>query len=310
MRISFINTLTELAADDPRIVLLTADLGYTVLERFADRFPSRFFNVGVAEQNMVGLATGLAEAGFIPFVYSIATFASMRAYEFIRNGPVLHHLPVRIVGVGGGFEYGSAGPTHHAVEDIGILRLQPGLAVIAPADYRQAQRALESTWNRPGPIYFRLGKDEKTVVPGLSGAFHVGRAEIVRQGSDLVFIVTGSVAAEVAAAADHLANEGVECSVAVVASLSPSPQEQLAELASRHSVALTVEAHYVIGGLGSLVSEVVAARGLSCRVIKCGVTSSLGGSGGSEPHLLSAHGLSRDALVATALRAMHGQSVG
>lgn len=310
MRISFINTLTELAANDPRIALLTADLGYTVLERFADRFPSRFFNVGVAEQNMVGVATGLAEAGFIPFVYSIATFASMRAYEFIRNGPILHHLPVRIIGVGGGFEYGSAGPTHHAVEDIGIMRLQPGISVIAPADYRQAQRALESTWNRPEPIYFRLGKDEKAVVPGLSGAFELGRAEIVRQGIDLLFIVSGSVATEVAAAAEQLVGEGVDCSVVVVASLNPSPEEQLAELASRHSVALAVEAHYAIGGLGSLVSEIVAARGLPCRVIKCGVTSPLGGPGGNERHLLSVHGLSREALVATALRAMHEQSVG
>ena len=104
------STLTELAAQDERVVLLTGDLGFMALEPFADRFPGRFFNVGVAEQNMVGLSTGLAEAGLIPFVYSIVTFATLRAYEFIRNGPVLHRLPVRVVGVGGGFEYGPAGP--------------------------------------------------------------------------------------------------------------------------------------------------------------------------------------------------------
>src|SRR5690242_10172481 len=139
MRQAFTKALTHIAENDPRIVLLTADLGYTVLEPFAERFPDRFFNVGVAEQNMVGLATGLAESGFIPFVYSIATFACLRPYEFIRNGPVLQRLPVRIVGVGGGFEYGPAGPTHHAVEDVGVLRLQPGLAVVCPADYQQAE---------------------------------------------------------------------------------------------------------------------------------------------------------------------------
>src|SRR5687767_5357547 len=155
MRESFIDALSELASNDRRVLLLTADLGYTVLERFADRNPDQFFNVGVAEQNMVGLATGLAEAGFIPFVYSIATFATLRAYEFIRNGPVLHRLPVRIVGVGGGFEYGSAGATHYALEDVGALRMQPDLCLIAPADFEQADRALRATWNLSSPVYYR-----------------------------------------------------------------------------------------------------------------------------------------------------------
>src|SRR3954447_23056573 len=132
MRGAFANTITELAERDPRVVLLTGDLGYMALEPFSDRFPERFFNIGVAEQNMVGVATGLAEAGFIPFVYSIVTFASLRPYEFIRNGPILHQLPVRIVGIGGGGEYGTAGPTHHGLEDVGIMRIQPGITVIAP----------------------------------------------------------------------------------------------------------------------------------------------------------------------------------
>ena len=133
MRGTFIRTLVDLAAEDTRIVLLVGDLGYTVVEPFAESFPDRFFNVGVAEQNMVGVATGLAESGYIPFIYSIATFASMRAYEFIRNGPLVHNLPVRVIGVGGGFEYGSAGVTHHALEDIAVMRTLPGMQVIAPA---------------------------------------------------------------------------------------------------------------------------------------------------------------------------------
>ena len=115
MRRALVQTLTELAASDRRVILLTADLGYSVLEPFAQRFPDRFINVGVAEQNMVGVATGLAESGFIPFVYSIAPFASLRPYEFIRNGPVLHGLPVRILGIGGGFDYEASGPTHYAL---------------------------------------------------------------------------------------------------------------------------------------------------------------------------------------------------
>ncbi len=134
MRRAFAKTLVELAERDPRILLLTGDLGYMALEAFSDRFPKRFYNMGVAEQNMVGVATGLAEAGFLPFVYSIASFASLRPYEFIRNGPILHRLPVRIVGVGGGFEYGHAGLTHYGLEDVGVMRIQPGITLIAPAD--------------------------------------------------------------------------------------------------------------------------------------------------------------------------------
>jgi len=137
LRGTFIKTLCELAGVDQRIVLLTGDLGFTVLEPFRDAHPERFYNIGVAEQNMVGIATGLAEAGLIPFCYSIGTFASLRPFEFIRNGPVLHHLPVRIVGLGAGFEYGTAGTTHFSLEDIGVLRTQPGLDIVAPADFEQ-----------------------------------------------------------------------------------------------------------------------------------------------------------------------------
>src|SRR5215467_5899322 len=145
MRGIFIKTLFELAQRDKRIVLLTADLGFTVLEPFADKFPQRFFNVGVAEQNMVGLATGLAESGFIPYVYSITPFVTLRPYEFIRNGPVQHSLPVRIVGIGGGFEYATNGMSHYGLEDVGVMRIQPGLTVITPADHQQAGSAIQAT---------------------------------------------------------------------------------------------------------------------------------------------------------------------
>nr|MDQ3002940.1 1-deoxy-D-xylulose-5-phosphate synthase [Fibrobacterota bacterium] len=191
MRKALIRTLVELAERDPRVLFMTADLGYTVVEPFAERFPDRFFNVGVSEQNMVGLATGLAEGGFIPYVYSIATFAALRPYEFIRNGPVLQRLPVRIIGVGGGFEYDHAGPTHYALEDVGAMRMLPGLQVVTPADSGQCRSALLSIHDTPGPAYFRLGKDEAYVVPGLEGRFESGRAHIVRQGKAVRFIAMG-----------------------------------------------------------------------------------------------------------------------
>jgi transketolase len=300
MRAAFARTLAELAERDPRIMLLTADLGYMALEPFSERFPERFLNVGVAEQNMVGVGTGLAEAGFIPFLYSIVTFASMRPYEFIRNGPVLHQLPVRIIGVGGGFEYGSAGPTHFGLEDVGIMRVQPGLTVIAPADHEQTRRALLETWDLPGPIYFRLGKDDKTIVPGLGGRFKLGEAQTVREGGDLLMIAMGAVASEAAAAAEVLAEQGIKARLLVVASVNPAPVEDLAQSLSDFPVAITIEAHYVNGGLGSLVSEIIAERGINCRTVRCGVRSSPDGLSGSQGFFYSMHGLDRASLAGTA----------
>lgn len=304
MRGTFIRTLADIAEQDERVILLTADLGYTVLEEFRDRNPRQFFNVGVAEQNMLGMATGLAEAGFIPFVYSIATFATLRPYEFIRNGPVLHGLQVRIVGVGGGFEYGPAGPTHHALEDLAVLRVHPTLAVVAPADFQQAETALRQSWRNSGPIYYRLGKNEKAVVAGLDGRFTLGCAETVREGRDVLIIATGAIATEAAKAAEKLAEEGIECEVVIAASVNPAPTSDLIASLERFSVALTVEAHYVTGGLGSLVSEVIAENAIPCRVQRCGVAAAWNGVGGSESFLNSLHGVSSEAIASRARAAM------
>jgi transketolase len=304
MRRAFIETLTELAARDPRLLLLTGDLGYLALEPFAEAYPDRFFNVGVAEQNMVGLATGLAEAGFIPFVYSLVPFAVLRPYEFIRNGPIQHCLPVRIVGVGGGLEYGTNGLSHYGLEDIAVMRVQPGLTVLAPADAGQTRQAVAATWNLPGPVYYRLGKDDKAVVPGLEGRFELGKLQCLREGSELLLIAMGAVATEAATAAQELAARGVSCSLAIVASVSPAPVDELAGLLARHPVALTVEAHYRIGGVGSLVAEVIAERDLRCRLVRCGVGSLPNGITGSQRYLHQLYGLSAEKLVETAMAAV------
>ncbi len=303
MRGTFARTLVELAQQDERVVLLTGDLGFSVLEAFEDRFPERFFNVGVAEQNMVGVATGLAEAGFIPFVYSIVTFATLRGYEFIRNGPVLHQLPVRIVGVGGGVEYGHNGVTHYGLEDVAVMRAQPGMTVIAPADYEQTRAALLATWETPGPVYYRLGKDDATRLPGLDGRFEPGRAQLIRDGKGVVLLAMGAVATEAVAAAEALTAHGVDAAVVVVSCLNPPPVEDLVAVLGRFPLALAVEAHYVVGGLGSLVSEVVAEQNLGCRVLRCGLRTMPAGVTGSQGYLQDLHGLSSAALVETVLRA-------
>jgi transketolase len=300
MRNAFSAWLTERAETDDRIRLLTGDLGYTVFDDFVERHPDRFLNVGVAEQNMVGLATGLAEAGFVPFVYSIATFASMRAYEFIRNGPLLHQLPVRVVGVGAGFDYGHNGVTHFALEDVAIMRAQPGMTVVAPADRRQTRAALDAIVDVPGPVYLRLGKggDE---VPELEGRFQLGQATTLREGK-IALIALGSMAAEALAAADLLAAEGVEAGVAVVSSFAAEPDEELRRVLEGAELAVTVEAAYVNGGLGSLAAELIATDGIDCRLIRCAVTTMPLGLSGSLGFLNEAAGISARQVADAALR--------
>jgi transketolase len=307
MRSAFAQTLLDLAEADERIVLLTGDLGFAVLEPFAERFPDRFWNVGVAEQNMVGVATGLAEAGYTPYVYSIATFASMRGYEFVRNGPILHELPVRVVGIGGGMDYGHNGVTHYALEDAGIMRVQPGIAVVAPADPEQTRAALPSIQQLPGPVYLRLGKESQPV-PGLDGRFALGRAERIGEGSDVVLVALGGMAATAVEAAALLADDGVDASVLVVSSLNPAPTEDLVEALADVPLALSAEAHYVNGALGSLVAEAIAEHALPCRLVRAGLRAMPIGATGSRPHLYERHGLAPAQLAASALRALNDGS--
>lgn len=303
MRSAFAQTLLDLAGVDERIVLLTGDLGFAVLEPFAERYPDRFWNAGVAEQNMVGLATGLADAGYTPYVYSIATFASMRGYEFVRNGAILHALPVRVVGIGGGMDYGHNGVTHYALEDAGIMRVQPGIAVVAPADPQQTSAALPQIQALPGPVYLRLGKESQPV-PGLDGRFALGCAERIGTGRDVALVALGGMAATAVEAAERLADGGVDASVLVVSSLNPAPTEDLVELLADVPVAVSAEAHYVNGALGSLVAETIAEHGLPCRLVRAGLRAMPIGATGSRPYLYERHGLAPEQLAAGALRAL------
>ena len=307
MRATFTRTLTEIARADPRVMLLTADLGYMALEPFAEALPEQFLNVGVAEQNMVGIATGLADGGYVPFLYSIAPFAALRPYEFIRNGPVLHRLPVRIVGVGAGFEYGPAGPSHHGIDDAAALRPHPGLLIVTPAEPAQLHTALLATREHSGPIYFRIGKDENVTVPDLQGRYRTGRAEIVREGRDLAFVAMGALAAEACAAADLLADEGLSATVAIVSTFNPSPVGDIAALARAHPLLVSVEAQYVNGALGSLVAETIAEDGAHARLIRIGVRRPPQGRTGSQRFYHELHGLERNAIARRVLAVMAGE---
>ncbi len=308
LRSAFASALLELAARDERVVLLTGDLGFAVLEPFAQRFPDRFLNVGVAEQNMVGVATGLAEAGYTPYVYSIATFASMRGYEFVRNGAILHELPLRVVGVGGGMDYGHNGVTHYALEDVGIMRVQPGIAIVAPADPLQTRAALPIMQAHEGPVYLRLGKESEPV-PGLDGRFALGRAERIGHGRDVVLVALGGMAATAVAAVEQLDAHGIAASVLVVSSLNPSPTEDLVRALGDAHLAVSVEAHYVSGAVGSFVAETIAEHALGCRLVRAGLRATPVGDTGGRAYLYERHGLSAERLADSVLAALGSQPV-
>ncbi|HEY7817494.1 MAG TPA: transketolase C-terminal domain-containing protein, partial [Vicinamibacteria bacterium] len=209
-----------------------------------------------------------------------------------------------IAGVGGGFDYGSAGPTHHGIEDVGVLRLQTGLTILAPADPAQARTILLDTWDRPGPIYYRLGKDDRTFVSGLDGRFQMGRSEVLRRGEDLLLLVSGSLTLEALAACDELRAAGIHATLALVSTLSPVPAADLRERLEGFAKVVTIEAHHAAGGLGTIVAEVIAENGLACRLIRLGVREGADGRSGSLRYLLDRHGLSKEAIVAAARNAV------
>jgi transketolase len=304
----FFRALCDLAECDSRILLLTGDLGFLAVEEFRERFPSRFINVGVAEQNMISMATGLADAGFIPYVYSIAAFSSLRPFEFIRNGPVLHRLSVRVVGMGAGFDYGHAGPTHHALEDVAALRTLPGLSIVIPADAEQTETAVRKTHDLTGPVYYSLSKDDRLCVPGLGGRFEIGRAQLARPGRDIAIVSMGSISSEAIAAADELSRQGIDAAVVIVSNFNPDPSGDLATILSGFRHAITLEAQTISGGLASLVASVIATQGLECRLWPLAVLASPDGQGGAQAYHWRKHGIDRNGIVAAAQLAL-GASV-
>jgi transketolase len=288
MRTAFIEALCEAAERDPRIWLLTADLGYSVLEGFAERFPRRYVNVGVAEQNMASIAGGLARSGKIPFIYSIANFPTLRCLEQIRNDICYHEGNVKIVAVGGGFCYGPQGYTHHGVEDLAIMRALPGMTVVAPADPVETRLATGALAARSGPCYLRLGKAREPVLHAADPHFEIGQAVEVRPGRALTFISTGGMLQKTLAVADRLAAEGVAARVLSMHTLKPLDEEAVLRAAAETGGIVSVEEHSVTGGLGSAIADVLAQSG--CRAgffRKFGAPDRVWHEVGSQDHLLS-----------------------
>ena len=264
MRMTFIDTLHDLAKNDDRIFLLTADVGFSVFERFMEDFPDRYLNVGVAEANMIGVAAGLAMSDKIVYAYTMAHFLTFRCYEQIRLDLCYQNTNVKLIGSGGGLTYGSAGTTHHSIEDISIMRSLPNMCVICPGDPIETKYAIEASLKHEGPVYIRLGKNDPNVHEGNSINFQIGKGITLKRGNDLNILATGNMLESAKLAADRLEKEGINASVISMHTIKPLDVDLIEELAYSGEPMFTIEEHSIIGGLGSAVSEVLAE--LDCEV--------------------------------------------
>ena len=269
MRDAFLNALTSMAEIDRDVVLLTADLGFGVFEEFEARFPGQYFNVGVAEQNMTGVATGLALEGKRVFTYSIGNFPTLRCLEQIRNDAGYHDANVTVVASGGGFSYGSLGMSHHCTEDIAILRALPNVSVVAPGTTWEAGEATKVLAARSGVGYLRLDKTQADDGNGaIGGSFEIGRSRCLREGDDITLITTGGILEEVVKAAEHVANDSINCRVLSFHSIKPIDIEAVKKAVSETSGVITIEEHNIVGGLGSAVAEVCMDLGMMPKKFK------------------------------------------
>jgi len=301
MRDSFIRALTELASEDPRVMLVGGDLGFAVLNDYIARFPGAYVNAGIAEQNMTAVACGMALAGARAYTYSIANFPTLRCLEQLRNDVCYHKADVTVVAVGGGFSYGQLGMSHFATEDLAILRALPEMTVVAPSDPWQAHALTRQMHARGGPGYLRLDKAQAGLPPG---EVTLGKVRTVRDGADAVIFAVGGVLGEALAAADLLADEGVAVCVVDVHTLKPFDVEGVLAAARACPYVLTLEEHSIIGGLGGAVAEACLEGGVAPRgFARIGLRDLYPSEVGDQAHLRAHYGVDRHATVAR-LRAM------
>jgi transketolase len=267
MRNAFADEITKIAHKREDIVLLSGDIGNRLFDKFKEVAPGRFFNCGVAEANMIGVAAGMAASGLKPVCYTIASFITYRVIEQIRLDLGYHHQNVVIVGTGAGLSYASLGSTHHSVEDMGMLRLIPGLAVLAPGDEMELRPALRAALDYPGPVYIRIGKKGEPVVHRSEPAVAIGKAVRLREGKEAWILALGNTLPMAMEAAAELQTRGINCGVASMGSLKPLDLDFLAEVFSSAKVVATLEEHSVLGGLGTAAAEWMAANPASTKAI-------------------------------------------
>jgi transketolase len=307
MRKMCLQQVYQLALEDERIFFIGSDLGVGTLKEFQDDMPRRFFMEGVSEAHVVGMASGLALEGKIVYVNTISTFLTRRCFDQIVLDMCLHNLPVRLIGNGGGLVYAPLGPTHLAIEDIGILRTIPNMTIVAPADAEEMKRLMPLTVDYPGPLYIRLAKGYDPIVTRDDVPFAIGKAVLMREGADALVITTGITLKLALEAARDLAENDIEATVLHMPTIKPLDNEAILQQVAQVPVVVTIEEHSLVGGLGSAVAEVVAENPLVAPKYfkRIGIPDVFADRYGSQALLLDYYGITAESIVTTVESALH-----
>ena len=273
MQRAFINTLYNLAKNDPNVIWLTSDNGTDYDMLFYRDFPNQYFNVGIAEENQIAMAAGLAACGKTPFAFSGASFMAYRAFEFVRDDVCFQNQNVKIVGFGGGMGISTLGPTHHATEDIGVLRTLPNLTIFSPASPREVEKVVMEAYKINGPVYIRLGMTGEKEIYNEDITFSPKKAVQIKKGEDITFFTTGSIVTEAIAAADMLDEKGIQARIYNVHTLKPFDTDTVIHCAKKGRPIFSIEEHSITGGLGSIIAEIIAENGLNVPFKRIGLTN-------------------------------------
>ena len=271
MRNAYLYQLYELAGKDKNVLALISDNGAIVYDKFRRDFPNQYMNFGIAEANMIAAASGMASRGKIPFAYTIGAFLAYRALEFIRNDVCYQNQNVKIVGIGSGCVYAGLGPTHHATEDISILRAMPNLTIFSPASPMEAKKVTKAAYEMKGPVYIRLGRNGEPEIYDGEYDFVLGKGVLLRDGKDITLIGTGTMVYDLLQVAYELGKQKISARVINIHTLKPFDEEIIEKAAEETGAILAVEDHSIYGGLGSMVAEVIAERCLDVNFARMGL---------------------------------------
>ena len=293
MRDAFTASLQQLAKEDPNLILITGDLGFGVLKPFWETYPDQFINAGIAEQAMTGMAAGMALSGKTVFTYSIGNFPTLRCLEQIRNDCAYHDANVKVVCVGGGFVYGALGMSHHATEDMAIMRALPGVSVFTPGDPEEVRAIMPVLYRQPGTCYLRLGRGgEPTLHPKPIENYRLGQALCLHQGTKVCLLTTGGILSQGVAARDLLIAKGLQPGLYSFPTIKPIDKDTLLALARNYDLIVTIEEHNLVGGFYSALCEVLAPlSNRKSRLIGIGMPDVYASAVGDQQYLRSLYGL-------------------
>jgi len=292
VRNAFADEITKIGRDNSEVVLLSGDIGNKLFDKFKDNAEARFFNCGIAEANMMSVACGMALCGLRPVIYTITPFTTTRCFEQIRVGVSYHHAPVTIVGTGSGLSYAELGPTHHSLEDMALLRMLPGMTVLAPCDEVELRILLRQVFQQRGPVYMRIGKKGEPIIHKTPPRLQIGRAISVREGRDACIIVAGTVMPDAIKAAEILQDEGISVRVISNHTVKPLDLPMLKEVFAAYPLVAVVEEHSKMGGLGGSIAEWRAEqRGKLAEMVTFGANDSFMHRIGSQEYARTFYGI-------------------